>query len=99
MIKAIVNGVMSLVISFVGVLLSPIDALINQFLPSVGDALGYVGNFFTTLGGVVPFVLSYTGISMEFISICVDLIVFVYTLPYAIHAIKLAIKWYQSLKL
>ncbi len=99
MINAIINGIMSLIISLVSGILYPIDALINRFLPSVGDALGYVGDFFETLGGVVPFVLSYTGISLEFISICVDLIVFVYTLPLAVHAIKLAIKWYQSLKL
>lgn len=99
MINAIINGIMTLIISLVSLILSPIDMLINQFLPSVSDALGYIADFFGTLGSVVPFVLSYTGISPQFITICVDLIVFIYTLPYAVHAIKLAIKWYQSLKL
>jgi len=99
MIRVIINGIMSLVISLVSLILSPIDSLIDQFLPSLSEALGYVSEFFSTIGSVVPWCLSYIGILPEVISICVDLIVFIYTLPYLVHAVKLAIKWYNSLKL
>lgn len=99
MINAIVNGIMSLVISLVSVILTPIDALINQFLPSLGDALGYIGNFFAMLGNVFPFTLSYLGISPQVLSAVVDLVVFIYTVPLLVNSIKMAIKWYNSLKL
>lgn len=98
MINAIIKGIFSLVIALVSIILSPIDLLINQLLPSLSDSLGHISNFFGSLGNVVPFVVSYTGISSGMLTIYVDLIVFIFTLPYMIHAIKLAIKWFQSLK-
>lgn len=99
MIKVIINGIISLVIGLVSIILSPIDLLISQYLPGLSNAFSLISDFFDMIGDIIPFVLSYTGITTEVISICVDLIVFIYTLPYLVHAIKLAIKWYNSLKL
>ncbi len=98
MINFILKGILSLVIGLINIILTPIDLLINSALPSVSEALNHVNSFFSTLGGVVPWLVSYTGISHETLTIYVDLIVFIFTLPLMVHAIKLAIKWYNSLK-
>lgn len=99
MIKAVINGVMTLVIALVNIILSPIDLLIGQYLPGLSEAFSTINQFFETIGDIVPFCLSYFGIKPAVLSICVDLLVFIYTMPYLVHAIKLAIKWYNSLKL
>lgn len=99
MIKAIVNGIITLITSLVSLILSPIDSLITQYLPGLSNAFSLISNFFTMLGNIIPWVLSYLGITTTTITICIDLIVFMYTAPYLIHSIKLAIKWYNSLKL
>lgn len=39
MINAIIKGIFKLVILLVNVILTPIDALINQFLPSLADGI------------------------------------------------------------
>lgn len=99
MIKVIINGIISLVIGLVSIILAPIDLLINQFMPNLSNAFSLINDFFETIGNIVPFVISYTGIKTEVLTICIDLIVFIYTVPYLVHAIKQAIKWYNSLKL
>lgn len=99
MIKAIINGIMSLVIGLVNILLKPIDLLINQFLPGLDNAFSVINNFFDMLGDVVPWLISYTGLSSVLISTIVDILVFILTVPIMIEAIKLAIRWYDKLKL
>ena len=74
MIKAIINGVMSLIISLVGIILSPINLLINQFMPNLSTAFSTINQFFDTIGGVIPWVLSYFGISQELLTVAIDLI-------------------------
>lgn len=98
MIKLIINGLMTLVISLVNVILAPIDLLIENSLPSLSNALDYISNFFDYIGGVVPWVISYTGISSEIISITIDLFAFVLSIPLVVHTVKLAISWYNKLK-
>lgn len=98
MIKAIINGIMSLVISLVNLILSPIDIVINNALPSLSSAFEYISNFFDMLGGVVPFVVSYTGINEVVLNIVIDLAVFILSVPLIVYTIKLAVKWYNTLK-
>lgn len=99
MIKVIINGIISLVLALVQLILYPIDLLINQYMPGLSEAFNLVSNFFDLIGDIIPFVLSYTGLTVELISMIVDILVFIYTLPYLVHSIKQAIKWYNSLKL
>ncbi|MCI8498478.1 MAG: hypothetical protein HFG33_03665 [Bacilli bacterium] len=99
MIRIIINGLISLIIGLVNTILIPLDFVIGKYLPSLSESFALVNDFFETIGNIVPFCLSYTGIRPEVLSICVDLLVFIYTVPYLVHAIKLAIKWYNSLKL
>lgn len=99
MIKAIVNGIFSLIMTLVNVLLAPIDGLVSTFLPDISEALGYVNGFFDYISDFVPFVISYTGLNELVLSGIYDITVFILTVPLMVHTIKLAINWYNKLKL
>ena len=99
MINAIIKGMMSLVISLVGVLLAPIDLLIQQFLPDLGNALTAFGNALNIAGNSIGWVISLSGISNTAISLIITYYTFKLTVPVLISTLKLAIKWYKALKL
>lgn len=99
MIKAIISGVFKLIISLVNIILSPIDILISQFLPGLDTALSYISNFFDYIGGIVPWVISYTGINQIVLNSIIDIYVFILTVPIMVHTIKLALAWYNKLKI
>lgn len=99
MIKAIISGVFKLIISLVSVILSPIDNLISQFLPGLDTALSYISNFFDYIGGIIPFVISYLGINELILNAFIDITVFILSVPLMVHTIKLAVAWYNKLKL
>ncbi len=99
MIKAIISGVFKLIISLVSVILSPIDNLIAQFLPGLDTAFFYIANFFDYIGGIVPWLISYTGLNTLVLTAIIDIIIFILTVPLMVHTIKLAVAWYNKLKL
>lgn len=99
MIKALISGIFKIIISLVSVLLAPIDALIAQFLPSLDNALSYISLFFDYIGGFIPWVISYTGLSPLVLNIIIDIIVFILTVPIMVETIKLAVAWYNKLKI
>ncbi len=99
MIKAIISGVFKLIISLVSVILTPIDMLIEQFLPGLDTAFSYISNFFDYIGNIVPFVISYLGINEVVLNAIIDMFVFILTVPLMVHTIKLAIAWYNKLKI
>lgn len=97
MIRAIINGIFSLIISLVGVILAPIDALIESTLPGLSDALSAIGTFFQTCTSAIGWVLSCFGLSSTCISLIIVYFTFKLTVPLLIHTVKLAIKWYHML--
>lgn len=99
MIKAIINGIMALIISLVNLLLAPIDLIINEALPNLSSALDYISNLFDMASDVIPFIISYTGLNNVVLTIIIDLFVFILTVPLMVHSIKLAISWYEKLKM
>ena len=99
MIKAIINGIFKLIMSLVNLLLLPIDTLIEQFLPDVAKIIDYVSSFFEYIGDFIPFVISYTGLNQFVLSSIVSIITFILTVPLMVHVIKLALAWYNKLKL
>lgn len=99
MIKAIINGIFTLIMSLVNLLLLPIDLLIEQFLPEVSEILTYIGTFFDLIGDLLPLVISYTGLNQLVLLSIYNISVFVLTVPLMVHAVKLALFWYNKLKL
>lgn len=98
MIKIILNGILSVVLYLVNLLLVPIDNLILQYLPGLSTAFNLINSFIDKLIEYVSFVISYTGLNSTVILIIIDIYVFVYTVPLIIHGTKLAIKWFKTLR-
>ena len=98
MIKAIISGIFKLILSLVNLILLPIDTLISTYLPSVSDALDMVSSFFNWVSNLLPWGISWFGLSSTTIALFVAYTTFELTVPLLVHTIKLAIKWYNSLK-
>lgn len=99
MINAVIQGIINVVISLVDVLLTPIDALIDSALPSVSKALDLVGQFFSWVSNSIPWAISYFGFNDTILQLFVGYITLSLTLPLAVSTIKLALKWYNNLKI
>lgn len=99
MINALLKGIFSLIISLVNLLLSPIDAIIENAFPSISSGLEYVSNFFNWVCGVIPWAISWFGLPSVIITLLVGYYTFKLTVPLAVHTVKLAVKWYDKLKL
>lgn len=98
MINAILTGIFKLIIGLVSIILSPIDLLITNALPSLDNALAAVANFFTYIGSSIGWVISLTGLSSETLSLLVLYFTFKLTAPMLFYMIKLALSWYNKLK-
>lgn len=98
MINAILKGIFKLVISLVNLLLLPIDSLIDSALPAVATALDYVSSFFNYILSFIPYILSWFNFPSGFIAFVVAYFTFKLTVPLAVHTVKLAISWYDSIK-
>ena len=90
MIKAIINGIFKLIISLVGVLLAPIDAIITNALPGLSSAINGVGGFLSTCTSAIGWVLSCFGLSSNCISLIIVYFTFKLTVPLLIYTFKLA---------
>lgn len=100
MIGKILNGLMNFIIGFVQVLLAPIDLAIETFLPSsVTDGLQYINNLFDYIISVVGYAIDASGLSDIAIGLVVAYWSFALVVPFTFSSIKLALKWYNSLKL
>lgn len=99
MINSIISGIFKLVIGLVNTILSPIDILIEKFLPDLADGLSQVSSYFNWVCSLIPWGISWFGLSTTVISLFVAYVTFELTVPLAIHTIKLAIKWYDKLKI
>lgn len=98
MINAILQGIISLIIGLVSLILTPIDNLILSALPDLSNALTSVGNFLNIISSGVGWVISATGLSNETISLIVMYFTFKLTAPMLFYMIKLALSWYNKLK-
>lgn len=99
MIAKLFEFLFDLVIKLVQVLLSGIDAIIAQFLPSVSDAITMVGQMFTSILSFIPWVMSWMGLNHTVVALVVAVITFELTVPLLVHTVKIAIKWYDKLKI
>lgn len=98
MINAILKGIFSIVTKFISIVLAPINALIVTFLPGFNNVLSYISQFFNTFTQYVGFIMNSLFIDTNVISFLILYWTFKLTFPLAVSSIKLAVKWYNSLK-
>lgn len=99
MIKAIINGIMKLIISLVSLILVPIDALIDQFLPELGDLASLVGNYIGYCTQFIGWIIDAFFIHPVLVVGIIGYFTFKLTFWVTIHTVKLAIAWYNKLKI
>lgn len=93
------SGLISLVIGFIQLLLIPIDNLILSVLPDLSNAFTGIGVLFNYIASSLSWVVSLTGLSSATLSLIVAYYTFKLTAPMLFYLIKLAIAWYNKLKL
>lgn len=98
MINKLLMGIFKIIISLVNLLLTPIDTLISQFLPGLDNAFAMIGSLVQQLCNIIPWVMSWLGVSSVVISLLVSYLTFKMSVPIVVHTVKLAIKWYDKLK-
>lgn len=99
MIKALINGVFNLVGGLVTFILdNTLGPLIQKLLPSLDSGLSTIGGFFNILSEYSSWVLSYTGITESNLTFLKGALVFIIMVPIVVNTIKLALTWYDVLK-
>jgi hypothetical protein len=99
MINTIIKGIFSLILNLVSLILYPINALVLQYIPGLESAFATIENFFTVAFSYIGWVVDASLIAAETISLIIATYTFRLTLPLLVNSVKLAIKWYNSLKL
>lgn len=100
MINSLLTGVLGFMNSLTTAILTPITTAITAvlgnnataFLQPVADLGNYLKQF-------VPLGVSYLGLTSEMFALLLSIFVLTITIPIGVHLIKLAIKWYNALKL
>ena len=98
MIAAIVSAIFQVISYIIQIVLYPIDALITNALPSLASGIAAVSSFLSICTRHIGWVLSAIGLSSECISFIVLYFTFKLTFPITVYTIKLAIRWYNKIK-
>lgn len=99
MINKIIKGIIKLIISLVSSLLTPIDNLITSSLPSVSVAIDSFNSLINYVINFIGYVVDASGLSSTSINLIIIYYSFSLVVPFSISSIKLALKWYNNLKL
>lgn len=98
MINNIGDLVLNIVITLVNIILLPINLLIRQYLPTIDNALQYLNDFIDELTRYLSWGVDSLCLPQPVIIIITDYLIFKLTFPYLVWFIKLALKWYNNLK-
>lgn len=97
-IQDVVTFLINFIISFISLILTPIDNIILSLLPDLSNAFTGIGNYFSIISSSIGWAVSLTGLSSATISLIIIYYTFKLTAPMFFYLIKLAISWYNKLK-
>lgn len=96
------QSILSLIFNFISLvinlLLTPLDLLISQYIPSLNGLLNYISDMFDVAIVYVGYVVDSLCIPHNVMVLIVEYMIFRLTLPLLVYVVKLAIKWYNYLK-
>lgn len=90
--------VLDLVIYLVNLILYPFDTLISNFIPGYADSTSLITNMLNNALNYINYLLDSFGFESVTILLLVNYLIFKITVPLQIWVVKLAIKWYDKLK-
>lgn len=98
MIESIFNVIIFIVFKVVQVILLPIDLLIENAMPELSTALDNVSQYFVYVGTYINWIFDMMMLGSFAIGLLSAYYVFKLTLPLNVWLVKLALKWYNTLK-
>lgn len=98
MIQEIILTVVNFIVSFIALILTPIDNFILNFLPDLSNAFTAIGQYLTIISSSIGWAISLSGLSSATISLIIAYYTFKLTFPITLYLIKLAVAWYNKLK-
>ena len=95
----LLNGIFTFVAYAVNLLLLPIDALLRYYIPNFNNLMSYVNAFFDILIQYSNWVISSFGISNAVLNIIKLELYFLLMAPLGCLTVKLAVNWFNKLKI
>lgn len=95
---ALITGLFQLLIGVVSLILTPINALIINYLPSVDTALGSVNSLLSMVADSFKYAVSWTLLSPLALQLIVLYYGFTLVFPLSLYFIKLIVKWVSKIK-
>lgn len=95
----ILTFIIKFIINLINLLLLPIDKLIQAYIPDLSNIFTNIGQLFTYIASGLGWAISFLGISQSVIALIITYYTFKLTVQFIAYTIKLAIKWYNSLKI
>lgn len=90
--------ILHVILSIVGILLTPIDFLISTLIPNLGSYTANIVNFFGSVTNYLGWAMSAIGINAIVATLLVGFWTFKLTAPAFVWVFKLVFKWYRTLK-
>lgn len=98
MINKILMGIFKIIVNLIGLLLTPINNAISQYLPGLDSALTGIANALQIGGQYIGWVIDALCITPTTISLLVSVMVFKLTFPLVVSLFKLVVNWYDKMK-
>ena len=97
MANAIVKVFLKLAKSLLGVVLAPLNILINTLIPNFSDYITPIYNLFNLVLNSIGYVIDLLGISQVALTIVVLTITYNVIVTLSAYSLKLGVKWYRAL--
>lgn len=81
----------------VNIVTTPINSLISTYFPQISSGFDYINDFFDMILGLIPWIMSWFNLPDLFIELIIGYWVFKLTVPYLVHAVKIAVAWWDSI--
>lgn len=96
MIKAIIKGMLGLLVYLVDIILTPINYVINQYLPQVNDYVTAVQEFLDLVGTFIGWILDAAMLDSLTINLLIAYLTAKILAPLAVSAVKTLVKWWEA---
>lgn len=97
MVNKLLKGIFKVVIGLVSTILSPIETLIDTYVPQLNDVFGLFGNFLNSVSNFIFWVLSWFHIPQFLFTAVILIVIAKLTIGKLVHVVKLALAWWRTL--
>lgn len=96
MINAIFEGFLKLVVMFIDLISTPINNIINEYLPQLDYVFSLLNQFIDFAINILGWVVSWFNFPPGFLTFLIAFYVFKLTVPLLIHNLKILAAWWDT---